>query len=237
MAGYREFQTGEVLTAANVDDFLAKQAVMKFADSAARDTALGTAVAGGNALREGMASYLDDTNEFEVYDGTSWNGLGGLVAVKSAIFTGTQTNSTATGAAFDVTDLSITHTPANVANKIVVMFQVTGAVDGGASFRALMAARVTRDDTPIGVADAAGSRTSVHSVTSATSGTSGISSVSGVFVDDPSSVSALTYKVQAVNAIMNAGTYTVYVNRSVTDGDAAHISRAVSSLVLMEVKV
>ena len=44
MAGFREFVTGEVLTAANVDDFLAKQAVMKFADAAARDAALGTAV-------------------------------------------------------------------------------------------------------------------------------------------------------------------------------------------------
>jgi len=77
MAGFREFVTGEVLTAANVDDFLAKQAVMKFADAAARDTALGTAVASGNALREGMVAWLDDDDSVIAYDGSAWNAVGG----------------------------------------------------------------------------------------------------------------------------------------------------------------
>jgi hypothetical protein len=77
MAGFREFVTGEVLTAANVDDFLAKQAVMKFADAAARDAALGTAVASGNALREGMVAWLDDDDSVIAYDGTAWNPIGG----------------------------------------------------------------------------------------------------------------------------------------------------------------
>ena len=72
MAGYREFQTGEVLTSANVNDFLMEQSVMKFADSSARDTALGTAVGGSNAPREGMVAYLDSENVAQIYDGTSW---------------------------------------------------------------------------------------------------------------------------------------------------------------------
>ncbi|HEY7822089.1 MAG TPA: hypothetical protein VIG24_04620, partial [Acidimicrobiia bacterium] len=72
MAGYREFQTGEVLTAANVNDFLMEQSVMKFADAAARDTALGTAVGGANALREGMVAYLDDEDLPSFYNGTAW---------------------------------------------------------------------------------------------------------------------------------------------------------------------
>jgi hypothetical protein len=76
VAGFREFVTGEVLTAENTNDFLMKQAVLKFADAAARDTALGTAVGGGNALREGMVAYLDDTNEVLAYDGTAWGSLG-----------------------------------------------------------------------------------------------------------------------------------------------------------------
>src|SRR6056297_869583 len=109
MAGYREFVTGEVLTAANVDDFLAKQAVMKFADSAARDTALGTAVGGSNALREGMVAYLDDTDGLQYYGGAAWEDVpttadvdaaGGLVAVKHALFTGTQTQSVVAGGNF-----------------------------------------------------------------------------------------------------------------------------------------
>jgi hypothetical protein len=78
MAGFREFVTGEVLTAANVNDFLMKQSVMVFADGAARDSALGTAIAGGNALVEGMLTYNKDTEAVEVYDGTSWTGVGGV---------------------------------------------------------------------------------------------------------------------------------------------------------------
>lgn len=77
MAGYREFVTGEVLTASNVNDFLGKQAVMKFADEGARNTALGTAVGGSNALREGMVVYLDDTNALQYYDGAAWQNVGG----------------------------------------------------------------------------------------------------------------------------------------------------------------
>jgi hypothetical protein len=43
--------------------------VMRFADSAARTTAL------SGVLVEGMVSYLKDTNAVEVYDGSSWVGL------------------------------------------------------------------------------------------------------------------------------------------------------------------
>lgn len=88
MAGYREFLTGEVLTAVNVNDFLMEQSVMKFADSAARDSALGTAVGGSNALREGMLSYLDDTDSVEVFDGSAW---GAIAAGPSFVTAGSDT--------------------------------------------------------------------------------------------------------------------------------------------------
>jgi hypothetical protein len=84
--------TGEVLTAANVNDFLMKQSVMVFADGAARDSALGTAIAGGNALVEGMLTYNKDTEAVEVYDGTSWTGVGGVSKEKRVErFTGSGT--------------------------------------------------------------------------------------------------------------------------------------------------
>lgn len=66
MAGYREFQTGEVLTAANVNQFLMEQATMTFADAAARDAAL------AGVLREGLLTYNLDEGRLEVYDGTAW---------------------------------------------------------------------------------------------------------------------------------------------------------------------
>jgi len=70
--GRRTFAPGEVLTASNVMNYLQDQAVMNFAGTAARGSAIGTAVA------EGMVSYLNDTDNLEVYRaiGTaapSWN--------------------------------------------------------------------------------------------------------------------------------------------------------------------
>jgi hypothetical protein len=86
VAGYREFQTGEVLTAANVNGFLMNQAVMVFADSTARTTAL------SGVLTEGMLTYNKDTQALEVYDGTSFVAVGGAMKEKRIeAFTGSGT--------------------------------------------------------------------------------------------------------------------------------------------------
>jgi len=69
-AGYNLFTTGSVLTAAQVNNYLQEQAVMRFASSAARTSALSA------VLAEGMMSYLADTNAVEVYDGTNWVSVG-----------------------------------------------------------------------------------------------------------------------------------------------------------------
>ena len=70
-AGYKLFNTGDVLTAAQVNTYLQEQAVMRFANSTARTTAL------SGVLAEGMVSYLDDVNQVQVYNGTSWVAVGG----------------------------------------------------------------------------------------------------------------------------------------------------------------
>jgi hypothetical protein len=85
VAGYREFQTGEVLTAANVNDFLMNQAVMVFADDAARTTALGA------VITEGMLTYNLDTKALEVYDGTAWGPVVTAKEKRIAAFTGSGT--------------------------------------------------------------------------------------------------------------------------------------------------
>jgi hypothetical protein len=59
------FTAGEVLAAADVNEFLMDQSVMSFAGTAARGSAIGTAV-------EGMVSYLEDSNTFQYYNGTAW---------------------------------------------------------------------------------------------------------------------------------------------------------------------
>jgi hypothetical protein len=86
--GFLDFTPGQVLTAAQVDDYLMRQAVMRFADSAARTTALST------VLVEGMMSYLKDTNAVEVYDGSAWVTVG---AAGPANFTDTATGTYTSG--------------------------------------------------------------------------------------------------------------------------------------------
>ena len=65
-AGYRLFNTGDVLTASQVNSYLQQQVIMVFADSSARTTAL------SGVLAEGMFTYLTGTNAFQYYDGAAW---------------------------------------------------------------------------------------------------------------------------------------------------------------------
>ena len=74
-AGRRTFTPGEVLTASNVMNYLQDQAVQVYAGTAARGSAIGTAVS------EGMVSYLADTNVVQAYDGSAWNSLAYASAV------------------------------------------------------------------------------------------------------------------------------------------------------------
>ena len=67
--GYIEFATGDVLTAAAANGYLASQVVMVFASSAARTSAIASP-------QEGMLSYLKDTNAVEAYDGAAWISVG-----------------------------------------------------------------------------------------------------------------------------------------------------------------
>ena len=70
-AGYKLFNTGDVLLASEVNTYLMQQTVMVFANSTARTSAL------SGVLAEGMISYLADTNATEVYNGTAWVGITG----------------------------------------------------------------------------------------------------------------------------------------------------------------
>jgi hypothetical protein len=67
--GFKDFQTGEVLTAADVDGYL-MQGIWVFDDAAARDAAV-------TSPEEGNACYLKDTNEVLTYSGSVWVAVGG----------------------------------------------------------------------------------------------------------------------------------------------------------------
>ena len=73
MPGYKDFQSGAVLSEGDLDSFL-MQGVLVFTDSTARDTALGTTV--GTALFHGRAVYLTASNTFQIYNATLAGGAG-----------------------------------------------------------------------------------------------------------------------------------------------------------------
>jgi len=201
VAGFREFQTGEVLTAGNVNDYLMQQAVMKFADASARDTALGTAVGGDNALREGMVAWLDSTDEVLTYDGTSWSALRNAGIGTNAVSTLSNTVFTTTSTSFsDVTDLTVTITPSSATSKVLVVGFIAIAEGGGGQAIAVLA----RGGTAIAGQGTGG----IASATTANTNTSGLA-----VIDSPATTSATVYSFRV--AASGAGV-TAYVNRNST---------------------
>jgi hypothetical protein len=65
--GFKDFTTGEVLTAADVDGYL-MQGIWVFASATARDAAV-------TSPQEGNFAYLKDTNTTTYYTGSAWTNL------------------------------------------------------------------------------------------------------------------------------------------------------------------
>ena len=65
-AGWKEYSTGDLISATEFQTFIQDQVVQVYADSSARDTALGTNDA------EGMFCFLKDSNTLQFYDGSAW---------------------------------------------------------------------------------------------------------------------------------------------------------------------
>jgi hypothetical protein len=63
--GRKIFTAGDVLTASDVQSYLQDQAVMVFAGTAARSSAIATP-------SEGMVAITTDTDELQYYNGSSW---------------------------------------------------------------------------------------------------------------------------------------------------------------------
>ena len=158
-----------------------------------------------------------------------------LVAVKSALFTGTQTNSTAAGANFAVTDLSITHTLADASNKLIISAYFGAAANSVG--RGDVGLAVAEDGNLIVIGDAAGNRTRVTAggFIAGTEKTFIVTMPSVTFVYEPGDTASHTYTVRAIN--MMDDTRTIFINRSEVDDDVILRPRATSSLIIQEVKV
>jgi hypothetical protein len=160
---------------------------------------------------------------------------GGLVAVKHALFTGTQTESVAGGANFAVDDLSITHTLADASNKLIISAYFGAAANNLEQGNVGIA--VADDGTLIGVGDADGDKTRVGAGgwTTGSGNQLVVTMPSITFVYEPDDTNSHTYTVRAIN--IDNLTRTLYINRAVSDFDNEARPLASSALVIQEVKV
>lgn len=76
--GFRVFATGEVLTAANVNDFLMEQVITVFTNATARDAAI-------TSPQEGQFAFTKDNDTLSYYSGSTWtdflSGAGDITGV------------------------------------------------------------------------------------------------------------------------------------------------------------
>jgi hypothetical protein len=184
--GFKTFNTGDVLSAADTNGYL-MQNVWVFADAAARTAAV-------TSPQEGNFSFLKDTNSTEYYDGAAWvavgGGGGGGKVLQVVNFTLT-TTAGATTTTFVDTGLTATITPSSATSKVLIFANIDiqkDNVNGSAGTRLLRASTVIATmTTQAGFTNNA----DFNNI-----GTSGIT-----YLDEPATTSATTYKVQ-----VNAGT-------------------------------
>lgn len=95
---WKQWATGEVVEASEFQSYLQNQVNQTYAGTAARSSALGTAVA------EGMFSYLTDTNKFQFYDGSAWQDVVTATSGTAVYATtsGTATYATTAGTAVNI---------------------------------------------------------------------------------------------------------------------------------------
>ncbi len=173
----------------------------------------------------GAVTWLTAGSGLSITDTTiSATGSGGGKILQVVQATKTDTASV-TGSSFSsVFTASIT--PSSASSKVLVMafLSVGGATSNYPNIR------LVKSSTVLLQGDAAGSRTRVTAM--GNPGTASTMTALPInYLDSPASTSALTYEIHLASHSSGA----VYLNRSGTDTDGATISRAASTIILMEV--
>jgi len=210
--GFKDFVTGEVLTAADVDGYL-MQGVWVFASAAARTSAV-------TSPQEGNMSYLKDTNSVEYYTGSAWVAVGGGGGGKVLqVVQGTLTSaaSTSSGSYVD-TGLTVSITPSLNTSKIYVtallpecdIINTASATGAAGGFALLRGSTILQQGIFGSFGNTASSNRNIYQ------------SFQFIHLDSPATTSSTTYKVQFV---VNTGT-TLTTTNSATQ---------IGSIVVMEI--
>ena len=142
--------------------------------------------------------------------------------VKTDTFTTTSTSFT------DITGVTQAITPTASSSKVLV--SATLNIGNSASSGHMVQVRLLRGSTVIALGDAAGNRQRVFAVAGQNGANIDQNNVSINFLDEPSTTSATTYKVQ----IITEG-QTAVVNRSGIDGDVTYAGRSISTITAQEI--
>ena len=156
---------------------------------------------------------------------------GSVLQTKSFPLTSAITKPSANTNTFVDTGLSLAITPTLASSKILVMISaVVGNDVGTAHFR------LVRDSTVINVGNSEGNRlqTSVSVRDTSSPYALLMQEISINFLDNPSTTSETTYKIQCTNGATYDGN--IYINRSHNDDNADYGARCTSNITLQEIK-
>ena len=169
-----------------------------------------------------------DVNGTIDFTGATVTGLttGKILQVVSAAKTDTFSHNTTSWV--DITDMTVSITPAATSSKIYVSSSISTGQKGTAAYFWI---QLVRDSTEIFIGDAAGSRNRVTESGGTGADTASMSLRAISYVDSPNTTSSTTYKIQ----MKCQNTDTQYINRSYTDTDNATYARGASSIIVMEI--
>jgi len=186
------------------------------ADGAITEAKLGSNAVTTAKINNGAVTYAKTDGNF-----------GKIGQVIQAVKTDTQ--STTSTSFVDISGISVSITPSSTSSKIFITANISGGHvinDTPCYFQ------LKRDTTDIYLGTTAtGSRINASGLVFEGNDSNHAGKVSMSFVDEPSSTSAITYKVQFKSYSGSA----VYINRSSADVDAGYNARQASSLIVMEV--
>jgi hypothetical protein len=211
--GFKTFNTGDVLTAADVKGYL-MQGILVFASAAARDAAI-------TSPQEGQYAFLKDSNLTTYYTGSAWATLvpAAIGKVLQVVFASYSTETTSSSTTYADTGLTATITPSATSSKILVLVNTNGGTTDTTVNQAIKL-KLVRASTDLAVITdlsnkMAGAATAVQG-----------ESIGFTWLDSPSTTSATTYKTQYAR-LAGSGTVTLQ-NQMSANGST-------STITLMEI--